>query len=218
MESAMSAPEPKVAETAKPSLKERQRQMREDAILDAAEELLTTKGLAAMTLDDLIAEVGISKPTLYQHFRSKEELVASIMTRELREATRKLHDLAAAMPPGEALRALIGWFVAQRAEYACGPVTDLCITLSLMSQGPIREAERAFTREIEALVETAQKVGAIRTTVPAVFVSQTLLSISKDISYRDLLQDGRTDVTAMTDAVIRMLLGDSTTEAPKSKS
>jgi AcrR family transcriptional regulator len=204
----MSTPNSDTATTRKPSLKERQRQMREDAILDAAEEQLLTKGLAAMTLDDLIAEVGISKPTLYQHFRSKEELVSSIMTRELREAARKLHELAAAMPPGQALRALIEWFVEQRAQNDCGPVTDLCITLSLMAQGPIREAERAFTHEIELLVEAAQKEGSVRTSVPSIFVSQTLLSISKDCSYRDMLSSGRTNTEDMKQAVVRMLLGD----------
>ncbi len=204
----MVTPRSDAAETRKPSMKERQRQMREDAILDAAEEILFAKGLAAMTLDDVIAEVGISKPTLYQHFRSKEELVSSIMTRALREAGRKLHELSAALPPGQALRTLIEWFIEERAQNDCGPVTDLCITLSLMAQGPIREAERAFSREIEALVVAAQKEGSIRVTVPAMFVSQTLLSISKDCSYRDLLSDGRADVATMKQAVVQMLLGD----------
>ncbi len=192
----------------KPSMKERQRQLREDTILDAAEELLMAKGLTAMTLDDLIAEVGISKPTLYQHFSSKEELVGSIMTRCLRDAGRKLRELEASLPPGEALRALIGWFVEESANDGCGPVTDLCITLSLMAQEPVREAEKTLRQEIEALVIAAQKEGSVRTSVPAIFVSQTLLSISKDASYRSMIAEGRSDLAETKQALIRLLLGE----------
>ncbi len=204
----MPTPRSEAAETRKPSLKERQRQLREDAILDVAEELLTSKGLGAMTLEELSIEVGISKPTLYGHFRSKDEVVAGIMTRGLREAARKLVEFEAALPPGAALRALIAWFVEARATEDCGPVTDLCMTLSLMTQGPVREAERAFCRDIERLVVAAQREGTVRAAVPAMFVSQTLLSVSKDWSYRDMLAEGRTDVPTMKRAILQMLLGD----------
>lgn len=207
MQSGMTAPRSDAAETRKPSLKERQRQLREDAILDAAEELLMSKGLGAMTLEEISAEVGISKPTLYQHFRSKEEVVAGLMTRGLRDASRKLREFAETTPPVEALRSLIEWFVEQRAKKDCGPLTDLCMAVSQMAQGPMREAERAFSLEIERLVEAAQGDGSIRPGVPAMFVSQTLLSICKDQSYHDLLADGRTDVPTMQRAVVQMLLG-----------
>lgn len=192
----------------KPTLKERQRQLREDAILDAAEELLFDKGLGAMTLEELSVHVGISKPTLYQHFRSKDEVISGVMTRGLREATRKVQELAAALPPADAVRALIEWFVERRSENDCGPVTDLCLAVSQIAQGPMRDAEQTFSLEVERLVEAAQKAGTLRPSVPALFISRTLLSISKDRSYRDLLIDGRTDVPTMKRAVVQMLLGD----------
>lgn len=192
----------------KPTLKERQRQLREDAILDAAEELLLDKGLATMTLEELSVHVGISKPTLYQHFRSKDEVISGIMTRGLREATRKVQELAASLPPAQAVRSLIEWFVEQRAENDCGPVTDLCLAISQIAQGPMRDAEQTFNGEVERLVEAAQKEGTIRPGVPALFVSRTLLSILKDRSYRDLLVEGRTDIPTMKRAVVQMLLGD----------
>ncbi len=207
MQSGMTTPPPDAATTRKPSLKERQRQLREDAILDAAEEMLLTKGLSAMTLEDLSAEVGVSKPTLYGHFRSKEEVIAGVMTRCLRDAGRKLHDLAASQPPAQALRSLIEWFVEESSKRECGPVTDLCLAVSQIAQTPMREAERAFSAEIERLVDLAQKDGSVRSGIPPMFVSQTLLSISKDQSYHDMLADGRTDVPTMQKAVVQMLLG-----------
>lgn len=65
------------------SLRERQRQLREDTILDTARVILAQKGYAAMSMDDLAAEVGISKPTLYSHFATKDKLIAAALAREM---------------------------------------------------------------------------------------------------------------------------------------
>jgi AcrR family transcriptional regulator len=43
-------------------------------ILLTAAKLVTTKGLAGLSIGDLAAEVGMSKSGLYAHFKSKEEL------------------------------------------------------------------------------------------------------------------------------------------------
>ena len=62
-----------------PSFRDRQRQFREDAILEATHELLAQKGFVAMTMDDVAQRVGIAKGSLYQHFKSKEELLAVVL-------------------------------------------------------------------------------------------------------------------------------------------
>ncbi len=66
------------------SLRERQRQVREDTILDIAHELMVTQGYANMSMDDLAGKVGISKATLYQHFPSKEEVAINVIGRGMR--------------------------------------------------------------------------------------------------------------------------------------
>ncbi len=195
-------------QSGKPTIKERQRLLREDAILDGARDLLVSRGLGAMTLEDLSAHVGISKPTLYLHFRSKEEVVAGMMTRGLRAAGRKLHEFSSSLPAAEALKALIEWLIDERAQNECCPMTDLCTALSQLAQEPIRVAEREFCLEIERHVEAAQRAGAARPGVPAILVSQALLSIAKDRSYRDMLAEGSTNVPTMKRAVVQMLLGD----------
>src|SRR3982751_2316221 len=52
-----------------------------DLILDAADRLLARYGYRKMTIDDLAAEVGIGKGSIYLHFRSKEEVVYSHIDR-----------------------------------------------------------------------------------------------------------------------------------------
>lgn len=79
--------------TAPRSLKEKQRQEREELILQAAEEVLAEKGYYETSVDEIAARVGIAKGTVYLHFPGKEDLVIAILERnaqtlvELVEAT-----------------------------------------------------------------------------------------------------------------------------------
>ncbi len=79
--------------TAPRSLKEKQRQEREELILQATEEVLAEKGYYETSVDEIAARVGIAKGTVYLHFPGKEDLVIAILERnaqvmvELVEAT-----------------------------------------------------------------------------------------------------------------------------------
>jgi AcrR family transcriptional regulator len=58
---------------AKPPSETRQR------IQDVARELFTQKGVQRTSLQDIADRLGITKPALYYHFRSREDLVRSIL-------------------------------------------------------------------------------------------------------------------------------------------
>lgn len=67
------------------SLKERQRQEREDLILQAAQEVLLERGYYDMSMGEIAARVGVAKGTLYQHFPSKECLMQALFKQGLQE-------------------------------------------------------------------------------------------------------------------------------------
>jgi AcrR family transcriptional regulator len=48
-------------------------------ILAAADELFYAEGLRSVSVDEIAAKAGISKMTLYYHFRSKDELIAAYL-------------------------------------------------------------------------------------------------------------------------------------------
>jgi TetR/AcrR family transcriptional regulator, mexJK operon transcriptional repressor len=52
---------------------------RENRILEAALTVFARAGYTACTMDAVAAEAGLSKPTLYQYFESKESLFAAMM-------------------------------------------------------------------------------------------------------------------------------------------
>ena len=66
MTTALNDPTPR----AKPkrSFRAQMHEAREDAIISAVNRLLAEKGFQAMTVDEVAAEVGIAKASLYKHF------------------------------------------------------------------------------------------------------------------------------------------------------
>lgn len=65
-----------------------------EAILDAADTLLTRNGYKKMTIDDLAAMVGIGKGSVYLHFPSKEEVVLSHIDRIIERLKGELKKIA----------------------------------------------------------------------------------------------------------------------------
>src|SRR5438477_9041759 len=71
----------------KPSMKER--------ILETADRLFYLRGIRAVGVDTIAAEIGISKRTLYNHFPSKDVLIAAYLERRFRQPK------ASEAPPAE---------------------------------------------------------------------------------------------------------------------
>lgn len=59
---------------------------REKAILATAERLLSERGLGEISIDDLARGAGISRPTFYFYFPSKEAVILSLLDRVADEA------------------------------------------------------------------------------------------------------------------------------------
>jgi len=51
-----------------------------DRIIEEAVKLFYARGFTGTTLDDVAAELGVTKPFIYTHFRSKVELLAALCT------------------------------------------------------------------------------------------------------------------------------------------
>jgi len=54
-----------------------------DRIMDHAAELFLNRGFSRVTTDELARAVGVSKKTIYLHFRSKEQLLRQTVEREM---------------------------------------------------------------------------------------------------------------------------------------
>jgi AcrR family transcriptional regulator len=60
------------------NLRARRREQLRIEILEAAHQIMASDGYAALSMEDLAARVGVSKPTLYNQFPAKQDLVAAM--------------------------------------------------------------------------------------------------------------------------------------------
>jgi TetR/AcrR family transcriptional regulator, regulator of autoinduction and epiphytic fitness len=93
------------------SFREQVLRVREDAIVESVNRLLADKGFDLMTVDEVAADVGIAKASLYKHFASKEALAAAAMVR-LMQRTLALVEQQTAAPglrAADRLAAVVRW-------------------------------------------------------------------------------------------------------------
>ena len=85
------------------------------AILDAARPVFLRDGWSGATLDRVAAESGISKMTVYRHFRTKEQLFEALVTAMCRDMARAAFggDPPAGLAPGPFLEAF-AWDVVRQ--------------------------------------------------------------------------------------------------------
>lgn len=147
---------------------------RMEQTLEAAHGLFAARGYAAVTMDEIAAAVGVTKPLLYNYFGNKERLYIACMERA---GDALLATIAAAVGetanPGDALgagvRAFFSFLDTDRAAWAVlfdetlpqagevfervaayrGQILDL-VSASLLAQLPMRRREVVKT-EVEAI-------------------------------------------------------------------
>jgi AcrR family transcriptional regulator len=124
-------------------------------ILDAAERLLGRYGYRKMTVDDLAAEAGIGKGTVYLSFPSKEEVVLGTVDRIVDAVCEEMARLAAAVdkPVPERVRAMLMARILIRFDRVAGYRESLNDLLSSVRKGLLERREQHFEREIAILAK-----------------------------------------------------------------
>jgi TetR/AcrR family fatty acid metabolism transcriptional regulator len=134
------------------------RQVMRDAILDAANELLGRYGYNKMTVEDLAAEVGIGKGTIYLHFPSKEEVVLSTIDRMVDRLLVKLAEIAEG--PGSVASRLESMLVTRilyRFDNRHHDSKSMDELLSALRTPYLARRERYFAAEAAVLAEVLEE-------------------------------------------------------------
>ena len=118
-------------------------------IEDAAARLFAQRGYTATTVEDIVAEAGVSKPMLYRHFESKKELHMKLLEHRRDELAAAPLDsfLQATGTPEERLSAMIdAWFTHVEQH----PDTSRLLFQDATGDPDIRELQRELRRRQRA--------------------------------------------------------------------
>lgn len=153
---------------AKLSFKDQAFKLRESAILDATTTILGNKGYDLLTMDDVAAAVGISKPSLYKHFKSKEDLVGEALIRLIEGAMDFLGQLDNSLSAVQKLSALLEWALRVRLDGGMPflPSTNANVRDMLMRNISYVTRVLKLNGQLEKLVLAAQKSGDLNPDLP----------------------------------------------------
>lgn len=167
--------------SAKVSFKTQMLKVREEAIVQAASRLLAEKGFDLMTVDEVAADVGIAKASLYKHFPSKEALAAAAMVKVLDRARTFLADLPDAHPLDQ-LKAVVRWMMQLHltGEMPSLPSQNSSLRATLMNSKAYMDGLMEASDTMGAWIEQAQAQGLINPQLPAIAVLYTLYARACD--------------------------------------
>lgn len=158
----------------KSSYKERARQQREQDIIATAERLIREQGFSNLNMDTLAEQVGISKPTLYQHFSSKDELIAQLFIKSLNRTQEYLLSLPDMAPLDK-----LEHFIRDMIEHRYGSnsilnAINVDVLFTVVFRNPhVQEVRLLLHDYLRDIVEAGQAQGQITPIIP----SETIVHI-----------------------------------------
>src|SRR5688572_15396350 len=124
------------------------------AVLEAAYELFYRHGFARVGLDAIAARAGVTKRTLYYHFRSKDDLLAAALESHSELALARIRHWGGGLPSD--LEGAIDVLFARLGKWAGGPrfegagYTRLAMELADLQGHPARAIARRHKSSLEA--------------------------------------------------------------------
>lgn len=164
----------------------------EEAIIESTRMLLATKGYSSMTIGDIVADAGVTRPTLYRRWSNKYELVVDALQyglRKQREAypPMELDDLTPREAMVEAVRRIDPRFHNPRAMTLHGNfMAEAEREPGLIAQ--MRElANQPRCQELTEVIIELQRRGAVRAEVDV----EIIVSLSFGSYFADFNRYGR---------------------------
>lgn len=171
-----------LAPVIKTSFKQQMLQARELAIIQTVNRLLAEKGFEAMTVDEVAAQVGIAKASLYKHFPSKEALAAAAMVGVMHRAQDFIAALPGAATPLANLRAVVRWTLEVKlaGDMPSLPSQNSTLRAALIANRDYMDGLMAVSDQLGAWIEAAQAQGELNPNVPAIAILYTFFARACD--------------------------------------
>ena len=184
------------------TLKERQRKLREEHILDVARELLPRVGYEAMSMEELASEAGISKATLYQHFASKEELAVQVIVRMRRHGEERMRSMDPTLPAITRLEQMLRRGLERRVGiWGAG---ESMLPLNLRRHPEYQAQQERMMVYLHALIEQAKSEGDAVPDLDTSVVAHTFSQLFQ-MDYSTLAQGGDEERQRLSETLTRLM-------------
>jgi TetR/AcrR family transcriptional regulator of autoinduction and epiphytic fitness len=164
------------------SFREQVLRVREDAIVSSVNRLLAEKGFDSMTVDEVAADVGIAKASLYKHFASKEALAAAAMVRVLQRAMQAIESQPPEAAAFDKLRAVTRWTlqVQLAGEMPSLPSQNSTLRATLIADKTYVDLVLQVSERLGEWIVQAQQDGKVTDKLPPEVILYTLFARACD--------------------------------------
>lgn len=176
-----------------------------DSLTDVALHVFARKGYDGASMDDVAAEAGITKASIYHHVSGKEELLARGFNRALDALFSILEEPAAAQgQPSARLR----YIVRRVVETTTAHLAEVTVLFRARGNSQVErdalERRRRFDRAVADLVVQAQQAGDVRADLDAGLIARLCFGMSNSVIewYRP---NGAIDAAKITSAILAVL-------------
>jgi AcrR family transcriptional regulator len=180
---------------------------RERAILETAERLLEERALQEISVDDLARGAGISRPSFYFYFPSKEAVLLSLLDRMVEEARARQGDVLERIADDPAARLREG-LAAFHTTFGEHRAVTLAAAEARVTNTEVRElwsqVMETWVAEATEAIEAERKRGAAPPGLPARDLAVALIQMNERVLYASFADE--TPAVSETD-VIDVLLG-----------
>ncbi|HEU5062063.1 MAG TPA: TetR/AcrR family transcriptional regulator [Solirubrobacterales bacterium] len=164
---------------------------RERAILETAERLLEERPLSEISVDDLAKGAGISRPTFYFYFPSKDAVVLSIIDRLVDDAGGSREEIITALAEGgpqTGLRAgLENLYAAFRSRPGVVRAGADLRTTNQEARDLWAQVMEGWVADVTAVIEAERSRGAAPSGLPARELAIALVQMNERAQYATLL-------------------------------
>ncbi|OLS62309.1 TetR/AcrR family transcriptional regulator [Pseudomonas putida] len=179
-------------------LRQKQKELRREAILEAALGLFETQGFNATTVEQIAGQVGVSTPTVFNYFGTKQDILLALMERA---DQRALSDSREQMPAFDnavdAMCHLESRIIRRELEALPAAIWRELLPLGLLTPRPeaASHLNRRLIDEVAELLRELQGRGLLKASFDVAFVAEFLNDYSSTLFMR-LVQDDVPDLEA----------------------
>jgi AcrR family transcriptional regulator len=171
--------------------REESRAQTRERLLDAAFKVFLKDGIEAASIEEVAEAAGYSRGAFYSNFESKDDLLCTVLDRELKRDGEEFEAIVTAIPPDEIINKLREYYVAMaRDEAHCAFWLGLQL-YSLRNKAIRPRVAELMRKKREHVIDQARRIyAAIGKEPPGSVetVSLGLISISQGVALTRMLE------------------------------
>jgi TetR/AcrR family transcriptional regulator len=196
-------------EARKLSRKEREQQFRLNLILDAAEEVFAETNFAGASVEEIAQRAEISVGTLYNLFRSKEDVYRAVVSRAQDTFFDHMEErVAAARGPLDKVHAVVGYYFEHFHRYSRQFRLYVSATNGFQWELRNKLADEALLRQAEFhklltnICQQGMDEGIFKRGIPADLLATNILAVPHPILAHWLAQEGSDLLTLLPYSIL----------------